>query len=382
MILLLHLTGARKVLEFCVVLLPSWELQIFFFYFLCLFFYCKIVFSLLEFPAYMVTCKPGYSWLLPNLLISCWRSPEQIAVRGCWWAAHTFGLLPLWIYVSSIPWCPKKVRLFLLWIRLFFFLWDIQFLGKLSHVAMHLSSVFLFWIKISSSEIKDNFSSSEKKVALPFYFLLCLFCCQLSLKMAFFDKARILLNELVLILCLVYLHKWNMKGGEHWSEKITRDQKQTSMKKNVKSGRGTHHTRFSPSAAGWPLKILRWTCQGARPRGSPCSNPCGPPGSTLGILSEIYRLQCRKFAMSGWRGWMRPHRFQPELCESRTGTKRHTCFRLCSWTGCWRSWISFRGASRQLPFHAPPWDRESYKSLDHFIQVLILQPAASQKVIN
>lgn len=167
---------------------------------------------------------------------------------------------------------------------------------------MHLSFVFLFCIKISPSEIKDNFSSSEKKVALPFYFLPCLFCCQLSLKMAFFAKARILLNELVLILRLVYLHKWNMKGGKHWSEKITRDQKQTSMKKNVKSGRGTYHTRFSPSAAGWPLKILRWTCRGARPRGSPCSNPCSPPGSTRGILSEIHRPQCRKFAMSDWRG--------------------------------------------------------------------------------
>jgi len=60
----------------------------------------------------------------------------------------------------------------------------------------------------------DSFSSSEKKVVVSFYFLPGLFCCQLPLKMALFAKATTLLNELVLMLCLVYLHKWNMKDGK------------------------------------------------------------------------------------------------------------------------------------------------------------------------
>lgn len=111
-------------------------------------------------------------------------------------------------------------------------------------------------MKISSNKIKDNFGSSEKKVVLPFYFLLCLFCCQLSLKMSLFAKATILLNELVLLLCLVYFHKWNMKGGKYNSEKTARDKNQNGIKKDLKSCWGMYHTHFSPLAAGWPSKIL------------------------------------------------------------------------------------------------------------------------------
>lgn len=102
-------------------------------------------------------------------------------------------------------------------------LWDTEFLGKLGHIALHLSLLFVFWIKFSSSKIKGNFGNSGKKAALPFYSLPWLFCCQFSLKMALCAKATILLNELLLILCLVYLHKWKMEDGKHRSEKTVRD---------------------------------------------------------------------------------------------------------------------------------------------------------------
>lgn len=121
--------------------------------------------------------------------------------------------------------------------------------------------------------------------------------------MALFAKATILLNELVLIVCLVYLHKCNMKGGKYWREKRAADKNQSSIKKNVKSGQGMYHTRFSPSAAGWPSKILPTDLSRYQTFRSPCNHPCSPPGSTWGILrNEFHWLWCRKCDKSGWRG--------------------------------------------------------------------------------
>lgn len=51
--------------------------------------------------------------------------------------------------------------------------------------------------------------------------------------MALFAKATILLNELVLILCLVYLHEWEMKDGKYRSKKPV-EIKTMSIKRNVK----------------------------------------------------------------------------------------------------------------------------------------------------
>lgn len=105
--------------------------------------------------------------------------------------------------------------------------------------------------------------------------------------------------------------------------------------------------------------------------------------STWGISrNEFHWLQCCKGVMPGWTGVVRPCRCHPELCETRTGTKWHMCSCLCSWAGYWSSWLYFWGACCQLPFHVPQWDSGSYKSLNHFSQVLILQPAVSQERIN
>lgn len=105
--------------------------------------------------------------------------------------------------------------------------------------------------------------------------------------------------------------------------------------------------------------------------------------SVWGILrNEFHWLQCCKDVMSGWTGEVKPCRCHPELCEIKTGTKWHMCSCRSSWAGYWSSWICFWGACCQLPFHVPQWDSESYRSLNHSSQVLILQPAASQEIIN
>lgn len=102
---------------------------------------------------------------------------------------------------------------------------------------------------------KTSSAAQRKKVVLLLCFLPCLFFCQHSLKTALFARTTILLNDLVLILCLVCLHKWNMKDGKYWSEMNAGDKKQNSVKKNVKSA-WSMTTHFSHSSARWFSKIL------------------------------------------------------------------------------------------------------------------------------
>lgn len=96
--------------------------------------------------------------------------------------------------------------------------------------------------------------------------------------MVLFAKATILLNELVLILCFVYLCKWKMKDGKYRNKKTVWDKNHESIKRNVKFSQSMYPTQsFSTSAAGWPLKILLkdplrcQTCGVPWQRTDPCS---------------------------------------------------------------------------------------------------------------
>lgn len=215
----------------------------------------------------MVTCKPGFSWLLPNYCISRWRSAEQIVVRGWCWAAHSFTLLT---NLSPFNTTMSEVcQIFPILHYMVVLLQDTEFLDKLGHITLHLSLLVVFWIKISFSKIKDNFGSSEEKTALPFYSFPCLFCCQFCLNMALFAKATILLNELLLILFLVCLHKWKMKDGKYRSEKTVRDKKHESIKRNVKCSQTcTTHNHSALWQKVDPWKSSQWTHRGPRSLGS------------------------------------------------------------------------------------------------------------------
>lgn len=118
----------------------------------------------------MVTEKPKFSWRVPNYLIFWWRRTEQIVVTGWRYIAHILALLPLWIILSSIPWCVKNFRLFLLWIIFFFFFfWNVQFLGKPCHVipfTLHSSFLCLFWTKWSPVRSKTS-SVAQRKRSTP-----------------------------------------------------------------------------------------------------------------------------------------------------------------------------------------------------------------------
>lgn len=144
----------------------------------------------------------------------------------------------------------------------------------------------------------------------------------------------------------------------------------------------TTHTSALQQQAG-PWKCSWQKCQGTRAPGTACSLHCRPPGSAQGFWGGSFTDQCVINVISqAGEGKIRPCRWHPELCESRTGIKRWLCFCFCSRMECWSSWICSQEACCLLLFHVLQWDWESYKSLDHFNQVLILQPAASQKVIN
>ena len=143
--------------------------------------------------------------------------------------------------------------------------------------------------------------------------------------MALFAKATILLNGLVLILCLVYLHKRNMKDGKYWSEKTARDKKQNSIKKNVEWPRYVPHT-LQPFGSRLALE---------NPPDGPAEMPDlqALPAAILVVLQAwlqgfwgVSFTDCSvaNVLCQAGEGWVRPCRLHPELCESRTGTKWHT----------------------------------------------------------
>lgn len=143
----------------------------------------------------------------------------------------------------------------------------------------------------------------------------------------------------------------------------------------------TTHTSSLSCQVG-PQKSSWWTCWGARPSGSPFSHPCREVQLERFWRVGFTNCNVANVLSQAGEGSMRPCRWLPEHSEIRKGTKQHMDFCISSWTGCWSSRICFWGACCQLPFLVPQCDCESLKSLDHFSQVLILQPAATQDVIN
>lgn len=197
--------------------------------------------------------------------------------------------------------------------------------------------------------------------------------------MVLFAKATILLNKLLLILFVVCLHKWKMKDGKYRSEKTVRD-------KNTRVARETWSVAKACTThnhlALWqvrPWKSSQWTHWGARSLGSLYRE------LSLAVLQldleylEEWVLLTAVFQrwMLGWTGGYKALQVPFTALQDQNRDQVAYVF-LSPLLSC----ICFWGACCQLPFHVPQWASEGYKSLDHFSQVLILQHAASQEIIN